>query len=434
MGLVNLTDEIYRRQNNLAPGRKEAPMSNGGGDWETLFQVIQEILHDYSDVVHAVSTGAKDWAVLERLVAQIITEHGYVLQGGREATIKNVLDNILRYGVLQRLIDDPQVTDIFVNGPRNVYKRVNNQDIFCPEIHFRDHRHLEQYIRTVLAKVGQRITQAECLVDTRDTRNHIRINAGIPPAAKTPYLCIRKHTVINFTAEDFRRAGTFNREVQEFIALAMRARLNTVIAGPTGSGKTTLMRFIASQYIPGDERIVVMEEEEELRIIHRNQVALEAKKKAGEDDQEITLDDLVRNGLRMAMRRMLLGEFRSKEAFALIRAFGTGHDGGLVTVHANDLYNTIDQIAVMMLYANAPLNYEHLKLLIAQALNLIIYMENYRITDIAYVAGYDHLRQEVLLEPILETERDAGGNLVYIWHPLSDSARKLFWRRGVVVQ
>jgi len=430
---VSLTEEIYRRQ-TFARGEKEEHDPQVTDTEEILFLVTYEILRDYSDVVQAVSLGIKDQKVLERLAARIVTERGYVLQGGYHRTIKGILDHILRYGPLQELIDDPEVTDIFVNGPQNVYKRVNNRDILCPEISFRDDRHLEQYIRALLAKVGQRITQAECLVDTRDVRNRLRINAGIPPAAKTPYLCIRKHIVADFTAEDFRRSGTLTPEIEEFLALSLRARLNILIAGPTGSGKTTLVRFLASHFIPDDERILVMEEEEELRIPHQNQVALEAKKKAGEDDVEITLDGLVRNGLRMAMRRMLLGEFRGKEAFALIRAFGSGHDGGMVTVHANDLYNAADQIAVMMLYANTPLKYEHLKLLIAQAINLIVYMENYRITDIAYVAGYDHQRKEVLLEPVFETERDAGGNLVYVRHPLSEAARKLFWRRGVVVK
>jgi len=434
MGAVSLADEIYSRKNNRRIENKVSALENPKEDKDIVFLVTEAILRDYSEVVYAVTTGTKASVVLERLVDQVITERGYQLKGGREGTVKAVLDNILRYGILQDLIDNPEVTDIFLNGPQNVYKRVNNVDVFCPEISFRDNRHLEQFIRTVLAKVGQRITQAECLVDTRDVQNHIRINAGIPPAAKTPYLCIRKHTVADFDADDFVSAGTFTPEVQEFIALAMKARLNTLIAGPTGSGKTTLMRFLASNFIPDNERIVIMEEEEELKIAHRNQVALEAKKKAGENDQEITLNDLVRNGLRMAIRRILLGEFRGKEAFALIRAFGTGHDGGMVTVHANDLYNALDQVAVMMLYANTPLNYEHLKLLIAQALDLIIYMEDYRITDIAYVAGYDRQRQEVLLEPILETERDSAGNLVYKWHPLSDSAKKLFWRRGVAIQ
>ncbi len=433
MGAVNLAEESYRRKNNLGLRKQASEPHYPKEELDIVFLVTEEILGDYSDVVYGVSTGTKASAVLEGLVAQIITDRGYQLEGGREGTIKAVLDNIMRYGVLQDLIDAPDITDIFINGPQNVYKRVNNVDVFCPEISFRDNRHLEQYIRTVLAKVGQRITQAECLVDTRDVKNHIRINAGIPPTAKTPYLCIRKHTVADFAAEDFIREGTFTPEIQDFIALAMRARLNTLIAGPTGSGKTTLMRFIASNFIPDDERIVIMEEEEELKISHSNQVDLEAKKKAGENDQEVTLDDLVRNGLRMAMRRILLGEFRGKEAFALIRAFGTGHDGGLVTVHANDINNAIDQIAVMMLYTNAPLKYEHLKMLIAQALNLIIYIENYRITDIAFVNGYDHQQQTVLLEPILETERDASGNLVYVWHPLSDDARRLFWRRGVSV-
>ncbi len=434
MGVVNLTEEIHRRQDLVASGRDQAGHPPTGEAEDVLFLVTQAILQDYADVVQAASTGKKDQAVLERLAARIISERGYVLKSGSQGTVKAILDNLLRYGPLQDLIDDPAVTDIFVNGPQNVYKRVNDRDIFCPDIRFRDEKHLEQFIRAVLARVGQRITQAECLVDTRDLRNRLRINAGIPPAAKTPYLCIRKHVVANFTAADFRRSGTFTPEIEEFLALALRARLNILIAGPTGSGKTTLMRFLASHYIPEDERIVVMEEEEELFIPHRNQVALEAKKRAGEDDVEITLDDLVKNGLRMAMRRMLLGEFRGKEAFALIRAFGTGHDGGLVTVHANDLFNAVDQVAVMMLYANTPLQYEHLKLLIAQALNLIVYLENYRITDIAFVSGYDHQRQEVLLEPVFETERDAAGNLVYVRHPLSDAARQLFWRRGVAIQ
>jgi len=430
MGAVNLAEESYRRKNNGGLRKQASELQKPKQELDIVFLVTEEILRDYTDVVYGISTGTKTSAVLEGLVAQIITERGYQLEGGREGTIKAVLDNILRYGALQDLIDDPEITDIFINGPQSIYKRVNNADVFCPEIKFQDNRHLEQYIRTVLAKVGQRITQAECLVDTRDVKNHIRINAGIPPTAKTPYLCIRKHTVADFTAEDFILTGTFTPEIQDFIALAMKARLNTLIAGPTGSGKTTLMRFIASKFIPDDERIVTMEEEEELKIPHSNQVVLEVKKKAGENDQEITLDDLVRNGLRMAMRRILLGEFRGKEAFALIRAFGTGHDGGLVTVHANDINNAIDQTAVMMLYANAPLKYEHLKMLIAQALNLIVYIENYRITDIAFVNGYDYQRKEVVLEPILETQRDASGKLVYVWHPLSEDAGKLFWRRG----
>jgi len=431
--MLSLTEEIYRRQSKAPVEKRETHGMQSKDEEDILYLVTHEILQDFSDVVQAVSLGTKEPAVLERLAARIIAERGYALGRSYQGTIKGILDHILRYGPLQDLIDDPEVTDIFVNGPQNVYKRANNQDFFCPEIRFRDEKHLEQYIRAVLARVGGRITQAECLVDTRDVRNHLRINAGIAPAAKVPYLCIRKHTVADFTAEDFRHSGTFTPEIEEFLALALQARLNTLIAGPTGSGKTTLMRFLASHFIPDDERIVVMEEEEELRIPHQNQVALEAKKKAGEDDVEITLDGLVRNGLRMAMRRMLLGEFRGKEAFALIRAFGTGHDGGIVTVHANDLYNAVDQIAVMMLYANTPLKYEHLKLLIAQAINLIIYIENYRITDIAYVAGYNHQRREVLLEPIFETEKDATGNLVYVRRPLSEAARKLFWRRGVML-
>lgn len=431
MSVVNLSDEIYRRRQGLPACPVKAPEAQGD---DVVLKVSTQILNDYADVVQAVAAGVREEKVLEKLADQIIRDRGYALPGGREGTLRAILDNILRYGVLQPLIDDPDVTDVFINGPQNIYKRVKDTDIPCPEIRFRDGAHLEQYIRAVCAKAGQAINSAQCLVDTRDVSNRLRINAGIPPAAKTPYLCIRKHTMMDYTAEDFRRSGTFTPEIEEFLALAVKARMNTLIAGPTGSGKTTLLRFLAQEYIPPHERIVVLEEEEELKIRHPNQVALEAKKRIGEDDTEITLDDLVKNALRMAMRRIILGELRGKEAFALIRAFGTGHDGGLVTVHANDLYNAVDQVAVMMLYANTPLKYEHLKLLIAQGLNLIVYLENYRITDIAYVAGYEHRRREVLLEPVFEMRRDADGNLVHVRHPLSEAARGLFWRRGVRVE
>lgn len=259
MGAVSLAEESYRRRNKPAGAIPEAQSSQDRHDHDVIFMVTEEILRDYADVVYAVSTGAKAPGDLERLVSWIVTEKGYLLRGGKEETIKTVCDNILRYGILQDLIDDPAVTDIFVNGPQNVYKRVNNEDIFCPEVRFRESRHLEQYIRTILAKAGRRITRAECLVDTRDVPNHLRINAGIGPAAKIPYLCIRKHTVADFTEDDFYRTSTFTPEISGFIRQAVKARLNILIAGPAGSGKTTLMRFIASNFIPDDERIVVLE-------------------------------------------------------------------------------------------------------------------------------------------------------------------------------
>lgn len=434
---VNLSDEILRRKaaaERPTTPSAPAPQRGSGVDEQLLLEITDQILNDHFEVVHAVSAGQRDESVLARLVAEAAIARGVSLGRDVEETVQTVLDNILRYGPLQSLVSDPAVTDIFVNGPDTVYVRVNDQDVLCPNITFKDNEHLTQYIRAVLARVGARITNADCIADARDNRNNLRINAGIAPVATVPYLAIRKHLAAEYSTEDFLKSGTFTEEILDFLHKAVAARLNIVISGPTGSGKTTLLRFLANNFLPPTDRIVVLEEEAELRIRHPNQVALEAKRQVGEDDKAVTLNDLVRNALRMAPRRIILGELRGQEAFALLRAFGTGHDGGLTTVHANDIYNTIDQLAVMMLFAQTPLEYDHLCMLAADAIDLIVYVERRRVEEISWVSGYDSQRRQVVLEPIFLTQRNERGELVYERRPVSERVRNFFWRRGVRVE
>jgi len=433
---VDLKEEVYRRKRgrenkcieSVAPGHTEQV--------ENIIQTItQKITTDYGDLVNQVSRGEKEVQVLENVVEKTIVDLGAGL--GRACSIREtvtkVMDSILGYGILQPYINDPEITDIFVNGPDNVYKRVKGEDIFIPEVHWKNNNHLEQYIRSVLVRCGRKIHSGIPLVDARDVKNKLRINAGISPVAKIPYITFRKHTVYNFTLEDFLQNGTFTQEVLDFQQKAVEARLNLLIAGPTGSGKTTLLRFLAEQFIPPNQRVVVLEEEEELMLRLHNLVALEAKKKSGEEDTSVEMEDMVRNALRMAMRRIILGELRGKEAFTLLRAFGTGHDGGLTTIHANDTYNAIEQLTVMMMYANQPLSYTQLKRIISQSVDLIIYIENYRVVEVTSVDGFDENKNDVILNPVFVTERAEDGRLNCRFCSISSNLRKLFWQRGVKI-
>ncbi|MBO8169097.1 MAG: CpaF family protein [Thermoanaerobacteraceae bacterium] len=428
MATVNLKEEVYRRRAQIKEVTAETKMADFTE--KVLLEITQEITDRYSDLVHAVAAGKREVKALENVINDVIVEKGILLGRDREQTLKLVLDNILGYGILQPLIDS-EATDVFVNGPGVVYVRVNDKDVRRTDISFRSIEHLEQYIRSIMVRNGQKINHAEPLKDARDVKNSLRINAGIRPSARTPYIAIRKHTAKHFSTQDFYRSKTFTPEVLGFLKKAVKARMNILIAGPTGSGKTTLMRYLAQEHIPKDERIVVIEEEAELEIDHPNMVVLEAKKKMGEEDNNITMDDLVKNALRMGMRRIILGELRGKEAFTLLRAFGTGHDGGMTSAHSNDIYNAVYQLAVMMLYADTPLKYEHLKLMISQALDIIIYIENYRITQIAAVTGYDWQRGIICLETLYDTERKADGSVVCNFKEPSEYVKELFWRRGV---
>lgn len=427
--IVDLREEVFRRKNPL---KKNVSKSNKDDRENLLMQITEAITNNYSEIVNQISRGEKSPDILKNLVEEILIEieHDFIQKTDINEVIKEVKDTILGYGPLQAFVDDPEITDIFVNSPKSVFIRHNNQDIFVPEITFKDNNNLEQYIRSILVKCGQKIHSGDPLVDARDIEKHLRINAGIAPVAKIPYLAIRKHTVSNYTQEDFLKNETFTNDILEFMKKAILARLNIVIAGPTGSGKTTLLRFLANSYIPKDQRIVVLEEEEELKIDHPNMVALEAKKVIGEDEKPIEMDQLVKNSLRMAMRRIILGELRGREAFTLLRAFGTGHDGGMTTVHSNDTYNTIEQLAIMMLYANTPLTYEHLKMVISQSINLIIYMEEFKVQEITAVEGFDDKENRVILKPIYEREIDG----TYTKKPLSPYMQKMFLKRGIKVE
>ena len=431
--VVELAEEKYRRVQASFADKHSSFKDEGQHVVEFLTSYIIE---EHGELINQISRGEKPQSLLERIVYKTIVDKK-ILVGNPSTTAKDtcsaVMDYVLGYWHLQPYIDDPEITDIFVNGPQNVYYRKYNRDIHAPEASFKDDNHVLFFIRALFTRFGRKINMEEPLADARDLKNNIRINAGIPPVAKTPYIAIRKHIVRNFTENDFLQNKTFSPEILTFLKKAFDARLNIAFAGPTGSGKTTLLRFFVENFVPKDQRIVVIEEEEELKLNHDNMVVLEAKKGMGEDDTTLELDDLVKNSLRMAMRRIILGELRGKEAFALIRAFGTGHDGSVVTLHANSTFNTLEQLAVMMLLGRPPLNYNNLMRVISQGINLIVLIRNYKIEEISSLDGFNESEQLPVVNLIYRLEKNPEGEPFYQFYGISESLKQLFYRRGVVV-
>lgn len=356
-------------------------------------QMIQEISEN-SDLIHQVYEGIVSEKAVEEEFDQLISGRTFPSYLSIKLLKQIFMEKLFGYGILQFLIDDSEVTDIFVNDHETILKRTNGKDIPV-KIRFRDEQHVEEYLRTILMRVNANINRYEPIVDSRDIKYHLRINGAIQPVVKKPYFTIRKHQRESFTMQDLIRLGTLSPELAKDLQMYIESGMNILISGPTGSGKTTLLRGL-TEYIHPLERIVVIEEEEELQIWHRNMVAMEAKHKKGDDEAEIIMDDLVRNAMRMSPKRIILGELRGKEALNLIRAFGTGHDGGMTTIHANNVSSALKQLAFLMLYAETPLKLEHFLSMIADTVDVVIHIVQQRVVDVAEVMGYDRQSGQIL--------------------------------------
>lgn len=323
---------------------------------------------------------------------------------------KLAIDELFGYGMLQPILDEPDVTDVFVNNHKTILKRMKGRD-YKVQLSFKSEEHLEEYFRKLLTRLGARADKFTPIVDTRDQARHLRINGAVPPVIKEPYFTIRKHQSDTFNMKKLIEVGTLTDEMAADLKKYVCSWLNILVSGPTGSGKTTVIRSLC-EYIDPMERLAVLEEQEELQIPHNNIVAMETKKKLGEEDHAIEMEFLVKNGMRMSPRRIILGELRHKEALELIRAFGTGHDGGLTSIHANDVTAALKQLAFLMLYAGTPLKYEHLLNMIADSVDLVVHVERHKVVEIAEVTGYDPVLQVVLTSPIwyfdVDPETDEG--------------------------
>ncbi|MDN5311915.1 MAG: pilus assembly protein CpaF [Thermoanaerobacteraceae bacterium] len=347
---------------------------------------------------------------IEELVERYLTSDGEnrIPRPERLRIAGEIVDEIMGYGPITSLLNDPEVSEIMVNGPDQVYVE-RNGILELTDVFFRDNDHVMNIIDRIVSPLGRRIDESMPMVDAR-LPDGSRVNAIIPPLSLNgPVITIRKFSRDPFTVEDLINFGTLTPPMAAFLEACVRARLNIVVSGGTGSGKTTTLNVLSS-FIPPSERIVTIEDAAELQLRQPHVVALESRLPNIEGKGAITIRDLVRNALRMRPDRIIVGEVRSGEALDMLQAMNTGHDGSLTTGHANSPRDMLSRLETMVLMAGMDLPVRAIREQISSAIDLIIQQSRLRdgsrrITHITEVLG---MEGEVIVLQDLYTFRQTG--------------------------
>ncbi|QGG95480.1 CpaF family protein [Actinomarinicola tropica] len=330
--------------------------------------------------------------VHEQLSAALAQERTPLTAADKAQLIQDVSDDILGYGPIDRLLKEEAVTEIMVNGPESVYVERSGR-IEKDAASFVDETHLRRIIDKIVGQVGRRIDESTPMVDAR-LPDGSRVNAVIHPLAiGGPFLTIRKFSTDPLQIDDLIRFGTLNAQSARFLQACVVGRLNVIVSGGTGTGKTTTLNVLSS-FIPSDERIVTVEDAKELQLHQDHVLSLEARPPNIEGRGQVTIRELVKNCLRMRPDRIVVGECRSGEALDMLQAMNTGHDGSITTVHSNSPRDTLSRIETMTLMAGFDLPVRAIREQMASALDLIVHLTRLRdgtrrITHITEVQGME---------------------------------------------
>ena len=355
-----------------------------------------------------------DEAALQGLVQQ---ELNAIIEGGklpltareRQRLIREVHDDVLGLGPLQPLIDDKDVTEIMVNGPYKVYIERKGK-LTLSQVRFKDEPHLRRVIERIVTKVGRRIDESSPLVDAR-LEDGSRVNAIIPPLAVSgSTLTIRKFSKDALTVPDLIEKKSLTPEIAELLNACVAARLNIIVSGGTGTGKTTLLNVLSS-FIPNDERIISIEDAVELQLQQDHVVRLESRPSNVEGKGEVTIRDLVKNSLRMRPDRIIVGECRGGEALDMLQAMNTGHDGSLSTIHANTTRDALARLETLVLMAGMDLPLKAIREQVCSAVDVIIQITRLRdgsrrVTSITEVNGMEG--QTITMQEVFGFDYSAG--------------------------
>ncbi len=317
---------------------------------------------------------------IQELFEQVLAEENIVLtRQERHRLFEQIAAEILGLGPLQPLLEDGSITEIMVNGAKNVYIERAGKIHRMP-ITFESDDHVMRIIDRIVAPLGRRIDESSPYVDAR-LDDGSRVNAIIPPISLVgPVLTIRKFPENPITLEQLIDYGTLTEEIIEFLRACVIARLNIVISGGTGSGKTTLLN-VMSQFIPTDERIVTIENAAELQLRQEHVVTLESRPPNIEGSGEITIRQLVINSLRMRPDRIIVGEIRDEAALDMLQAMNTGHDGSMTTAHSNSPRDSLARIETMVMMAGMDLPVRAIREQVASAIDLVVHQERMRDGD-----------------------------------------------------
>ncbi len=333
----------------------------------------------------------------------------------RERLFDMVMADILGLGPIQPLLDDPDISEVMVNGPQKIYVEKKG-NLHRTNVQFEDDDHVMKIIERIVAPLGRRVDESSPLVDAR-LPDGSRVNIIIPPLSLVgPCITIRKFSKEPLTVDDLIQLGSFTSEFAEFVKACVVGRLNTIISGGTGSGKTTLLNVL-SGFIPHNERIITIEDAAELQLRQEHVVRLESRPPNIEGKGAIRIRDLVINSLRMRPDRIIIGECRGPEALDMLQAMNTGHDGSLTTAHSNGPRDTLSRLETMVLMAGMDLPLRAVRQQIASAMDLIIHTSRIRdgsrkvvaVTEITGMEGDTILTQDIFL---FEEDRVEDGKII----------------------
>ena len=391
----NIPDGTTKPKLSSLQSRRVAPPGVSGklDTYTDLKTRVQNRLLSELDPTLDVSEVGVVRSTIQELFEQILTEENIVLsRQEKHRLFEQIVAEILGFGPLQSLLEDDTITEVMVNGAKNIYIERDGKLHRVP-LSFESDEHVMRIIDRIVAPLGRRIDESSPYVDAR-LQDGSRVNAVIPPISLVgPVLTIRKFFKNPITVEQLVEFGSITPEALQFLKACVEARMNIVISGGTGSGKTTLLNIL-SQYIPSDERIITIENAAELRLRQEHVVTLESRPPNIEGRGEVTIRQLVINALRMRPDRIIVGEIRDEAAIDMLQAMNTGHDGSMTTAHSNSPRDTLARIETMTLMAGMDLPVRAIREQIASAIDLIVHQERMRdgsrrIVNITEVTGME---------------------------------------------
>lgn len=416
METVTLLERLGKKENKnngkIFAGRTDKIIEQGYQDLKIAVhrRIVDEMTSEQQQLFEGTNHSRQEVeALISTYVERVLSENPFAVpRGERARLVSDICDEILGLGPIEPLLKDDSVTEVMVNGPKQVYVEQMGK-LHLTNAQFHDNAHLMSIVEKIVAPLGRHIDEASPLVDAR-LPDGSRVNIIIPPLSLIgPCITIRKFSQTPLSIENLVSFGTLSEDMARFLRGCVKAKLNIMVSGGTGSGKTTTLNVLSS-FIPSDERIVTIEDAAELRLEQPHVVTLEARPANIEGKGAITIRDLVKNALRMRPDRIIVGEARSGEALDMLQAMNTGHDGSLTTAHANSPRDVLSRLETMVLMSGLELPVRAIRDQISSALDLIVHQS--RIQDgsrkITYITEVQKMEGDVIVLQDLYRYRQTG--------------------------